>query len=101
MLLVFLPLRDVVEMILARRLRRQEEQIRRHELTAAWISAIGAKDATALMELVKRGADPNVTTEGECRTCLHGLTPCLHCLQVGSPPSHSASIVRYVEGLGP
>ena len=70
MLLIFIPLRDLVEMILARRLKRQEEQIKRHELTAAWKAAIVRKDSKKLMELVKEGADPNVTNEGESPSCL-------------------------------
>ena len=65
MLLVFMPLRDIIDMILARRLRRQEEQIRRHELTASWKGAILTKDVDAILRLLKEGADPNVPTEGK------------------------------------
>jgi hypothetical protein len=64
MLLVFLPLRDVTEMILARRLRRQEQQIKRHEQTAAWGRAILRRDLKEILRLVKEGADPNVSMEG-------------------------------------
>ncbi|KAJ3535702.1 hypothetical protein NMY22_g6368 [Coprinellus aureogranulatus] len=63
LLLVLLPMRDLVETILARRLRRQELQIKQHELSAAWAGAILRRDLDRIVQLVKEGADPNVKTE--------------------------------------
>ncbi|KAJ3513140.1 hypothetical protein NMY22_g15129 [Coprinellus aureogranulatus] len=62
-LLVLMPLRDLVEAILARRLRRHELQIKEHELSAAWASALLRRDVDRILELVKEGADPNVRAE--------------------------------------
>ncbi|TEB29278.1 ankyrin [Coprinellus micaceus] len=90
MLLVFLPLRDVVEMILARRLHRQEEQIRKHVQAAAWTKAVLRKDVSSILQLVDEGADPNVSVEGgwtalevaivaQNSNAVHFLTHARHC----------------------
>lgn len=60
-LLLFMPLRDLVEMILARRQRRQEGQIRMHE----WRDALHVEDTGKLLALVRAGADANIKSAGE------------------------------------
>lgn len=69
-LLLFMPLRDLVEMILARRQRRQEEQISAHE----WREAILLGDAYKILVMVKVGADPNVKASGERIVSLSAVT---------------------------
>ncbi|KAJ3520622.1 hypothetical protein NMY22_g12670 [Coprinellus aureogranulatus] len=64
-LLLFMPLRDLVEMILARRQRRQEEQIRNHE----WNRAIQQGDVKTIVALAKAVANPNVRAD-DGRTAL-------------------------------
>ncbi|KAJ3501162.1 hypothetical protein NMY22_g19019 [Coprinellus aureogranulatus] len=59
MLLLFLPLRDLVETILARRFRRQEKELKKRE----WKEALHLRNVHKILELVKLGADPNVRTE--------------------------------------
>ncbi|KAJ3526330.1 hypothetical protein NMY22_g10206 [Coprinellus aureogranulatus] len=55
-LLLVMPLRDLVEMILARRQRRQEKQIKDHE----WKAAIMLGKVDDILKMVREGADPNV-----------------------------------------
>ncbi|KAJ3548143.1 hypothetical protein NMY22_g1374 [Coprinellus aureogranulatus] len=55
-LLLVMPLRDLIEMILARRQRRQEMQIKNHE----WKEAIMLWKADDILKMVKEGANPNV-----------------------------------------
>jgi hypothetical protein len=65
MLLVFMPLRDLIESILARRQKRHESEIRRQEQHSLLKEAIRAGDVDQMVDLVKQGVDPNTTTEGE------------------------------------
>lgn len=69
MLLVSMPLRDLIETILARREKRvakRDRQIRRHEVNNDLKKAIHAGESSKIMRLIQsEGADPNVATEGE------------------------------------
>ncbi|KAJ3518231.1 hypothetical protein NMY22_g13785 [Coprinellus aureogranulatus] len=64
-LLLFMPLRDLLEMVLARRQRRQEMQIREHE----WREALHLGDVDKIVSLVRTGVDPN-DKAGDGRTAL-------------------------------
>jgi hypothetical protein len=60
-LLLCMPLRDLLEMILARRQGRQERQIRAHE----WREAVHLGDVERIFGLVKAGVDLSFGTGGE------------------------------------
>ncbi|KAJ3518323.1 hypothetical protein NMY22_g13736 [Coprinellus aureogranulatus] len=72
-LLLFMPLRDLVEMMLARRQRRQEMQIRNHELK----EAIVVGNADDIVAMVKAGADASVKA-GDNRSALEVVSLAEH-----------------------
>lgn len=63
-LLLFIPLRDLVENFLARRQRRQDMALQKERLTASFIEALYRRDRDEVVALVKQGMDPNVKTQG-------------------------------------
>jgi hypothetical protein len=69
MLLLVLPLRDLVEMILARREKRHEEQ-RKREHTLSLQNAIRWEKMEAIEELLEKDADVNTIVDGMI-ICLH------------------------------
>ncbi|KAF6750522.1 ankyrin repeat-containing domain protein [Ephemerocybe angulata] len=60
MLLLFMPLRDLAETVLARRITQ-----RRQDLDLGLKGAIVSKDWNTVLALISRGADPNAKLEGD------------------------------------
>ncbi|KAF6743815.1 ankyrin repeat-containing domain protein [Ephemerocybe angulata] len=60
MLLLFMPLRDLAEAVLARRIKQ-----RQRDLNLALKGAVNSNDWEAVLTLVARGVDPNVDLEGD------------------------------------
>ncbi|KAF5323959.1 hypothetical protein D9611_008225 [Ephemerocybe angulata] len=56
-LLLFMPLRDLAEALLARRMQK--------EVNLGFKNAVNLKDWDSVIAFLARGADPNVVTEGE------------------------------------
>ncbi|KAJ3528410.1 hypothetical protein NMY22_g9422 [Coprinellus aureogranulatus] len=79
MLLTVLPLRDLIEAILRRRYKRQQQAIRRRELTIELEKAIFQEDLEKIKTLVYRGADVNSVSEGrsDMRACTVLQAACL------------------------
>ncbi|KAH8101553.1 ankyrin repeat-containing domain protein [Cristinia sonorae] len=63
MILLVLPLRDIVETILARRERRHEQH-RKEDLTEMLKESIRKGSTDTFLDLIQRGADVNATAEG-------------------------------------
>ncbi|KAF5320086.1 hypothetical protein D9611_010316 [Ephemerocybe angulata] len=60
MLLLFMPLRDLAETILARRMKQRQK-----DLDMGLGGAIKAKDSTMVQAMITRGASPNAKVEGD------------------------------------
>jgi hypothetical protein len=69
-LLLVMPLRDVIEGILARQEKKMDKK-RKSQLTQSLKGAVGVGALSEFARLVKQGADPNVVApEAECVTAL-------------------------------
>ncbi|KAF6750495.1 hypothetical protein DFP72DRAFT_509454 [Ephemerocybe angulata] len=60
MLLLFMPLRDLAETILARRMKQRQK-----DLDMGLIGAINSKDPSMVLTWISRGASPNAKLEGD------------------------------------
>ncbi|KAJ3528413.1 hypothetical protein NMY22_g9424 [Coprinellus aureogranulatus] len=64
MLMLSIPLRDLMETILARRSRRHEMALSKERLNLTFAEALHDRDCRKIVELVVQGADPNYKPSG-------------------------------------
>ncbi|KAJ3548395.1 hypothetical protein NMY22_g1272 [Coprinellus aureogranulatus] len=99
-LLHFMPLRDVMETMLAKRRGRLQFQLemKKQRMNSDFIQAIYRKDVRQIVQLIKKGVDPNLETQVPVcmQSALQVAVPKLH-YRTSEPPSSIIGRYRLIQ----